>query len=196
LPHRASRRNPTAAATVRQHGADQAKLSARTRERASACSGSRPALPARRGPVDRPDRRAAWPFTGDDQGVLLRPDGGEGAGRQGPIRRGVPRLRRVHVAAQRQGRRLPVLQALPPRGRSRLAGRKSLVLEAMREWHGRYGRLPSSYDWSRTHARRRAGQALERLALGAWPSASVVTSLFGTWAAARAAALWHDVGDL
>ena len=52
----------------------------------------------------------------------------------------------------------------------------------------RYGRLPSSYDWSRTHARRRGGEALERLAEGEWPAASVVTRLFGSWAAARAAA--------
>jgi hypothetical protein len=29
------------------------------------------------------------------------------------------------------------------------------VLDAMRAWEGRYGRLPSSYDWSRTHATRR-----------------------------------------
>ena len=27
------------------------------------------------------------------------------------------------------------------------------VLAAMAEWRSRYGRLPSSYDWSRTHAR-------------------------------------------
>ena len=50
------------------------------------------------------------------------------------------------------------------------------VLDAMREWRARYGRLPSSYDWSRTHARRRGGEALERLRDGDWPSASVVTS--------------------
>jgi transposase len=31
------------------------------------------------------------------------------------------------------------------------------VLAAMLEWQVRYGRLPSSYDWSRTHARRRGG---------------------------------------
>jgi hypothetical protein len=30
---------------------------------------------------------------------------------------------------------------------------RELVLEAMRDWQERYGRLPSSYDWSRTHAR-------------------------------------------
>jgi AraC-like DNA-binding protein len=61
------------------------------------------------------------------------------------------------------------------------------VLVAMREWRERYGRLPSSYNWSRTHARRRGGQALERLRSGDWPVASVVSSMFGTWAAARAA---------
>ena len=34
------------------------------------------------------------------------------------------------------------------------------IREAMRAWRARYGRLPSSYDWSRTHARRRGGEAL------------------------------------
>src|ERR1035441_9190286 len=46
------------------------------------------------------------------------------------------------------------------------------VLEAMRDWRVRYERLPSSYDWSRTHARRRGGNALKRLREGDWPSAS------------------------
>jgi hypothetical protein len=58
----------------------------------------------------------------------------------------------------------------------------------MRAWRELHGRLPTSYDWSRTHARRRGGQALERLANGDWPAASVVTALFGSWRAARAAA--------
>jgi hypothetical protein len=62
------------------------------------------------------------------------------------------------------------------------------VVEAMLDWRGRYGRLPSSYDWSRTHARRRGGEALKRLAAREWPAASVVTRLFGTWAVASAAA--------
>jgi AraC-like DNA-binding protein len=66
------------------------------------------------------------------------------------------------------------------------------VLAAMREWSARYGRLPSSYDWSRTHARRRGGDALARLSQGYWPSASSVSSLFTTWAAARAAALRRE----
>src|SRR2546421_5071911 len=34
---------------------------------------------------------------------------------------------------------------------------RELVLAAMREWRTRYGRLPSSYDWSGTHSRRRGG---------------------------------------
>ncbi len=58
----------------------------------------------------------------------------------------------------------------------------------MRAWQDRYGRLPSSYDWSRTHARRRRGHALERLDDGNWPPASAVGDVFGTWEAARAAA--------
>ena len=59
------------------------------------------------------------------------------------------------------------------------------VLQAMRAWQARYGRLPSSYDWSRTHARRRGGRALERLSEGDWPSASVVTDVCGGWPRAR-----------
>ena len=62
------------------------------------------------------------------------------------------------------------------------------VLDAMVDWRRRYGRLPSSYDWSRTHARRRGRRALERLNDGDWPSASVVGGIFGTWAAALTAA--------
>jgi hypothetical protein len=61
------------------------------------------------------------------------------------------------------------------------------VLVAMLVWEFRHGRLPSSYDWSRTHARRRGGEALRRLNDGGWPSASVVTALWGSWSAARTA---------
>ena len=63
----------------------------------------------------------------------------------------------------------------------------------MLQWRKRYGRMPSSYDWSRTHAHRRGGAALERLARGEWPAASVVGGTFGTWAAARTAASGEDV---
>jgi hypothetical protein len=62
------------------------------------------------------------------------------------------------------------------------------VLEAMLDWRNRYGCLPSSYDWSKTHVRRRGGEALARLAEGESPAASVVTRLFGTWGTARAMA--------
>ncbi len=66
------------------------------------------------------------------------------------------------------------------------------VLKAMGDWRLRYGRLPSSYDWSRTHARRRGGDALDRLATEVWPAASAVTTVFGSWAIARAAASEYD----
>jgi hypothetical protein len=56
----------------------------------------------------------------------------------------------------------------------------------MRAWRARYGAAPSSYDWSRTHARRRGGEALERLQAGEWPAPSTVSDLYGAWAAALA----------
>jgi hypothetical protein len=62
------------------------------------------------------------------------------------------------------------------------------VLDAMLRWSTHYGPLPSSYDWSRTHACRRGGEPLERLSTGDWPSAAVVTAVYGSWQAARAAA--------
>ena len=60
------------------------------------------------------------------------------------------------------------------------------VREAMRAWRARYGAAPSSYDWSRTHARRRGGEALKRLQAGEWPAPSTVIDLYGSWAAAVA----------
>ena len=66
------------------------------------------------------------------------------------------------------------------------------VVEAMLDWRRRYGRLPSSYDWSRTHARGRGGEALKRLTEGEWPAASVVSRVFGAWAAAGTAAGGND----
>ena len=58
--------------------------------------------------------------------------------------------------------------------------------EAMRAWQARYGAAPSSYDWSRTHARRRGGEALKRVQPGGWPAPSTVIDLYGSWAAAVA----------
>jgi hypothetical protein len=76
-----------------------------------------------------------------------------------------------------------------------IAGRwtREQVIAAMRAWRNRYGRPPSSYDWSRTHATRRRGEAATRrrgeaatrLAEDDWPAPGTVSDLFGTWAAAR-----------
>ena len=63
------------------------------------------------------------------------------------------------------------------------------VRDAMREWRRRYGRPPSSTDWSRTHAVRRGGEALKRLRDGDWPPPSTAIDLYGSWAAALADAL-------
>ena len=63
------------------------------------------------------------------------------------------------------------------------------VREAMRAWHSRYGSPPSSYDWSWTHASKRGPESLGRIQDGAWPAASTVTEVYGSWAAARADAL-------
>jgi len=77
------------------------------------------------------------------------------------------------------------LQALPSR-RDRADPDARVVRDAMRAWRTRYGSPPSSTDWSRTHARRRGGEALRRLRDGDWPALSTVADLYGTWAAARA----------
>ena len=60
------------------------------------------------------------------------------------------------------------------------------VREAMRAWRARYGTAPSSYDWSRTHARRRGGDPFKRVQAGEWPAPSTVIDLYGSWAAAVA----------
>jgi len=81
-----------------------------------------------------------------------------------------------------------MLQALPSRG-DRAAWTRERVSEAMRAWRARYGAAPSSYDWSRIHARRCGGEALiglKRLQAGEWPAPSSVIDLYGSWAAALA----------
>ena len=59
---------------------------------------------------------------------------------------------------------------------------------ATRCGHGRRATEVSRrpYDWSRTHARARGGEALARLEQGDWPAPGTVTDVYGTWAAARA----------
>jgi hypothetical protein len=61
------------------------------------------------------------------------------------------------------------------------------VRDAIRARRDRYGEPPSSYDWSRTHARappRRPGARPPRRRRLARPA--TVTDPYGTWAAARA----------
>jgi hypothetical protein len=60
------------------------------------------------------------------------------------------------------------------------------VREAMHQWRQRYGRPPSSTDWSRTHARRRGGEALTRFQARDWPAPSTVIDIYGSWPAAHA----------
>jgi hypothetical protein len=56
----------------------------------------------------------------------------------------------------------------------------------MRARRVRYGAAPSSYDLSRTHARRRGGEAVKRLRTGECPAPSTVIDLYESWAAAVA----------
>src|ERR1700694_2260785 len=113
------------------------EMTDRVVERRRAVAAGEP-LPAGRGSDDRPDRRPTRSLAGDDQGVLLRPDWREGPSGQGPLPGGVPRLWRLHAAAQRQGRRVRVLQGVPPRrDRAPLdarpgAGRHARVARAVR----------------------------------------------------------------
>jgi hypothetical protein len=69
---------------------------------------------------------------------------------------------------------------------------REAVREAMRRWRSLYGAAPSSYDWSRTHARERGKEAVARLGAGDWPPPATVIDLYGSWAAARADALADD----
>ena len=69
---------------------------------------------------------------------------------------------------------------------------RAWVRDAMRTWQALYGSPPSSTDWSRTHARRRGGEALKRWRDRDWPAPSTVIDLYGTWAAARSDAFPDD----
>ena len=66
------------------------------------------------------------------------------------------------------------------------------VRDGMRTWQALYGSPPSSTDWSRTHARRRGGEALKRWRDRDWPARSTVIDLYGTWVAARSDAFPDD----
>ncbi len=114
-PRGSSARTPNALSTVAAIASKAGASSAeRVAERRRAVALARHFRKAE-GLSDYPDRRAPRPITGDRQGLLLRPDRREGTAGQGPLCRRVPRLRRVHAAAQRQRGRVRVLQALSSR---------------------------------------------------------------------------------
>jgi hypothetical protein len=98
-----------------------------------------------RGAIDRSDRGPLGPFGSDREGVVLRCHRGEGSGGQGPLPGRVPRLRRLHAAAQWQGRRVRVCKACHPGALGRRWAPER-VLAVMTEWRSRYGRSPTSYD--------------------------------------------------
>src|SRR5262249_48636206 len=60
------------------------------------------------------------------------------------------------------------------------------IRDAIRRWTEIYGSPPTSYDWSRTHAARRGGEALRRVQSGEWPAAATVCRRYGAWSAAIA----------
>ena len=159
--------------------------------RAPASGGVSTPLQGVRGPLDQADRGPSRAIAGDHQGVLLRPDRREGAGGQGRYV-GVCRGCGAYTQPRSgKGDAYAYCKACHP-GAIERRWTRDRVLDAMRTWRARYGQLPSSYDWSATHARRRGGETLKRLAEGQWPSAAVVTDVFGDWPAARAAASRHD----
>jgi len=115
------------------------------------------------------------------------PTGEKARGGQGALPGAVPRLRRVHAAANGKGDAYAYCKACHPGAIERRWTRRRVV-DAMRVCENRYGQLPSSYDWPRMHATRRGGEAIERFSIGDWPSARVVTDVYGSWTAARDAA--------
>jgi hypothetical protein len=100
----------------------------------------------------------------------------------------VPRLRGAHRATEGKGDAYAYLQTLPSR-RYRAAMDTGTGSRSDARMASALRAAPSSYDWSRTHARRRGGEALGGLQAGEWPAPSTVTDLFGSWAATLADAL-------
>jgi AraC-like DNA-binding protein len=82
---------------------------------------------------------------------------------------GEPRLRRPTQPRNGKGDAYAHCTNCHP-GASAPKWTRERVRDAIRARRDRYGEPPSSYDWSRTHARRRGGQALARLAGGDWPA--------------------------
>ena len=155
--------------------------------RASSCGRPGASLPRLRGPLDQADRRPSRPLSSDGQGVLLRPDERKaravkaryvgvccGCGAYTRPRNGKGDAYACCSACHPGGDRAPLDRQAGAQRDARVA--RPLRLAA------------TSYDWSRTRRAAARGEPLERLSTDDWPSAGVVTAVYGTRKAARAAA--------
>jgi hypothetical protein len=174
-------------AIPRTHEVGCVPATVRPRRRATPGSRARAALPRGGGTIDRADRRPPRPLAGDIKAYFYDPTG-EKARAVKARYVGVCRGCGAYTQPRNgKGDAYAYCKRCHP-GAIERKWTRELVIAAMLEWREQYGWLPSSYDWSHTHARRRGGEALRRLARGEWPAASVVSRLFGMWAAARATA--------
>ncbi len=114
------------------------------------------------------------------------PDGSKARQVKGRYRGSCERCGRATSSGEGKGRARKLCRRCA--GRLARVWDAQAIVRAMRRWKRRYGSLPSSYDWTKAHARRRGKEAIERLERGRWPPPSVVTRAFGSWAAAREAA--------
>lgn len=117
---------------------------------------------------------------------LRDPDGQQARGRRQSHARGVCSRCGQRTGARR-GRRVFLLC---PRcaAATRAKWDQAAVIDCYLNWWARFGVEPTSTDWNHTHARRRAGVALERFQAGRWPTLTVIKRLFGNWSALTTAA--------
>lgn len=120
------------------------------------------------------------------RGYLSDPDGHRARARRESRPRGT-----CARCGQRTGvRRGARVFALCPRcaAAERADWTRAAVIAAYLDWWARFDAEPTSTDWNHTHARRRAGAALDRFRARRWPTLTVVARLFGQWSELRAAA--------
>ena len=178
-------------AILGRHGLGSTFGGVRRCGRASPCRRIGAPRPRDRGDVDRADRRPPRPLGGDDQGRTSSTRRARKPVQSRPVIRGCGASTHPRNG---KGDAYAYCKRCHP-GAIKRKWTPELLISAMLEWRERYGPLPSSYDWSRTHARRRGARARRRLNEGQWPPASVVSALFGTWATARRAADTRAVAD-
>ena len=124
------------------------------------CGATRPSLPRPGGFVDRGDRSSAGTRRGNHQDVSLRSDWRKARAVKARYR-GVCRGCGAPTAPRNgKGDAYAYCKRCHP-GAIAPEWTRERVREAMRAWRVRYGAARSSYDWSRTHARRRGGDSNE-----------------------------------